>query len=101
MSIYHTPQNDAPDPIDRNAALVKKISATRPPVYSDHCLIIGRGSRKKAGSRGADGEFRRRNAERELYMELSRYYLLEQNHSAWARAKLLSRGKHGHDHSDL
>ena len=81
--------------------MVEKISTTKPQIYDNHCLIIGHGKRKKAGSRGADGEFRRRNEERELYKELSKYYPLRQGRSAWARTQLLSCGKHGHDHNDL
>ena len=66
------------------------------PVYSEHRLFLGQGTRTVEGSKSANGERRRRYVERELYMKLSKYYLLKPGQDKWTRPSLLSRGKHKH-----
>ena len=99
MSTYHISRNDAPDQIDCNAVAVENISAIRPLVYLESRLHMGHGKRTATGSRHANGEFERRDAERRLFQDLSRYYPLGQDQSTWARPSLLSHGKHERDHS--
>jgi len=74
--------------------------ANRPPEYHDgDRLRTGNGKRNKAGLRSADGEFERRNVEREQLKKLSNYYPLGENRRDWTRSELLSLGKHQDDHS--
>jgi len=70
----------------------------RPLVSQKHQLLIRHGKRTKVGRRRADAEARRRDEERELFKELSKYYPLGQGQDAWERPPLLSRGKHERDH---
>lgn len=92
-------RSDAPDPFDRNAVAADVISTIRPLENPEPRLLTWPGRRTTAGSRHADGEFARRNAERELFQELSQYYPRKQGQRPWARPSLLSNGKHGCDHS--
>jgi hypothetical protein len=98
---YHISRNDAPDPIIRHPAAIKEVSKIRPPVYLQPRLYTGHGERPRpaAGSKSADAEHARRNKERELFQDLSMYYVLEEGQSAWARRQLLLRGEHEHNHS--
>lgn len=91
--------NDAPDQIDCNAAAVKIIPTIRTRVYLEHRLKKGTGVRTVTNSKSANDEFERRNVERRLYRELSRYYQLGRKQKLWARPPLLSKGKHKHDRS--
>ena len=98
VSTYPTP-NDAPELIDCNAVAAEIIPTIRPQVYLEHRLKKGRGVRTAKGTKSADDEFERRNMERSLYQELSRYYPLGCKRELWARPSLLLKGKHRHDHS--
>ena len=97
--IHHISRSDTPDPIDRNAVAAENIWAIRTLVYLEPRLHKGHGERTVTDSAHADGEVKRRNVERGLYQDISRYYPLSQNQSAWARPSLLSLGKHERDHS--
>ena len=92
-------RNDAPNLIDCDVVAAEIIPTIRPLESLEPCLLTGRGRRTVAGSRNADDEFERRNVERRLLQELSRYYPLEQGQNAWSRSSLLSLGKHGCDRS--
>lgn len=73
------------------------IPTIRPLVYLESCLLTGPvepGTRIAEGSKSADNEFERRNVERKLYQELSRYYPLGPGQKEWGRPNLLSNGKH-------
>ena len=70
----------------------------RPKVYNRDRLVKGWGRRTKAGSKGADEEYERRNGIREVYQRLSRYYKLEDGQTAWSAPRLLSRGEHDFYH---
>jgi hypothetical protein len=98
VSTHPISRNDAPDPINCNAVAAEIIPMIRPSVYPEPCLLTGAGKRTAEGSKNADDEFDRRNVERELYQELSRYYPLGRR-KAWARRPLLLEGKHWRDHS--
>lgn len=98
-SKYSSHSDDAPDPIGCDAGVVKIIQRTRSPIYPQHRLKKGNGVRTKIGLKSAQDEFERRNVERELYRELSRYYRLEWNQVVWERPPLLRKGKHKHDRS--
>jgi len=75
--------------------------ANRPLEYPghEHRLRTGNGKRKKVGLRRADGEFERRNVEREQLGKLSKHYRLRKDQRDWTRSELLSLGKHQHNHS--
>ena len=62
-------------------------------------LRTGQAKRTAAGRRHADDEVRRRDVERSLFQELSRYYPLPQSQNVWTRTSLLPLGKYEHNHS--
>ena len=67
---------------------------TRKVVYQEHHLfVLSRGYRTEAVSSQLTKEQKKRIAERELYMELSRYYLRKEGR--WKVPGLLSEGNHG------
>jgi len=78
--------------------VVDVIKTIRVPVYSEHRLLLGpqQGKRTAEGSKSADGERKRREVERELYKDLSKYYLLRPGQAKWTRPSLLKLGKHEH-----
>lgn len=85
-----------PNPIDCDAVAVEIIPTIRSPVYLEPCLLIGptaQGKRTAEGSKDADDEYERRNVERKLFQELSRYYPLG-GQPVWSCPKLLLNGKH-------
>ena len=78
------------------AVAARIIPTTRPPVHQKPRLLTGQIRKRTAvRSRNAEGEFRRRNEERELLRELSRYYPLGKGQNSWTRLSLLQRSKHG------
>ena len=58
-------------------------------------LLTKEGKRTEPGSKNAEEERNRRDEERRLFKELSRYYPLGDGKEVWTRPKLLLRGKHG------
>jgi len=66
------------------------------PVYSVSRLATGVTAQTATESKIANAERNRRAAERELYGELSRYYLLKPSQKEWTRPTLLPHGKHEH-----
>ena len=99
VSTHRILRNNAPDPIDCHVVAVPIIQVIRPLVNQEPRLLTRHGKRTATGSKNADGEFERRNEERRLFQELSRYYPPGQDQSAWARQSLFSHGKHEHGHS--
>ena len=92
--------DDVPDQIGCDTGAVKIVRKIREPTYKVHCLRKGKsGGQPKKGSKSAKDEYERRNVERELYRELSRYYKLEVGQKVWARPPLLLKGKYKHHHS--
>ena len=83
----------------RSAIAVRFIRVIQQLVNQEPRLLTTQWKRTAAGSRSADGEFERRDEERRLFQELSKYYPLERYQSAWTRALLLSHSKHECDHS--
>ena len=97
VSTYPISWNDVPDLIDCDVVAIEIIPTIRPLVYLEPCLItspVEPGKRIAEGSKTADNEFKRRNVERALYQELSRYYPLGPGQKEWGRPNLLSNGKH-------
>ena len=94
VSIYTISQNDGPDVTYHGTVAVGIIPQIRSAVYLEPCLRGGSGERTEAGSKNADEEFERRNVERRLLQELSRYYPLKQDKRTWARPSLMWNGKH-------
>ena len=76
--------------------MAEMIPTIRPLESLEPRLLTGKG-RRTVDSDKAKVEFGRRNAERRLLQELSRYYPLEGNQSGWTRSSLISQGKHGRD----
>ena len=83
------------DLIDWNAVALGVVELTRTPVYAEHRLKKGTGTRSAQGKRAPDAECKRRREIRELNEKLSRYYQLGVGRSEWRCPKLLSKGKHG------
>ena len=82
------------DLTDWNPVALEVIQMMWIPVYDTSRLTTGTGMR--AGpSKKAHTERRRRQGIRRLSEELSRYYPLPANQSAWGCPELLSKGKHG------
>ena len=94
VSIYHIPRNYATDLIDCDAAAVEIIPTIRPLVNQKPCLLTKKGKRTTPGLKYANEEFERRNEERRLFQQLSRYYLLRQDRYSWTRSPLLFHGEH-------
>jgi len=82
-----------------NEVALEVVETIRMPEYDKPRLSKGTGRRTAKGKTAPDEEHRRRTGIRELNEELSRYYLLETNRAAWGCPELLTKGKHGHDHS--
>ncbi|KAF9652321.1 hypothetical protein BDM02DRAFT_3109317 [Thelephora ganbajun] len=81
--------------LNRVLAVAAEVIPTIRPVASlQPCLLIGYGKRTAVGSKKANAEFERRNVERRLLQELSRYYPLGPNQKVRTRLQLLSLGKH-------
>ena len=100
VSTYTISQNDGPDLTDCGTVAVGIIPQIRSVVNPEPCLRgEPAGDRPEAGTKNADEEFERRNAERRLLQELSRYYALQRGKKPWTRLSLLSNGKHGCHHS--
>lgn len=85
--------------IDRDPVALQFVETIREPVYETPRLTSGKGTRTARGEKAPDAEQRRREGIRELNEELSRYYPLITSQGAWGCPELLSKGKHGRDHS--
>ena len=90
-----------PDLTDRNLAAAEIISVFLQPVYNEDRLHKVNGQRTGAVSKRADREWERRNGTRLVYKRLSRLYRLEGGREFWTTTELVSKGKHGYDHSTL
>ena len=84
--------NDTPDLVECNTAAVEVIPTIREMVNEEPYLLVTK-TIEKSVSHPADMERERRNTERQLYQELSKYYPRGQR--PWARSTLLWEGKHG------
>ncbi|KAF9779824.1 hypothetical protein BJ322DRAFT_1221299 [Thelephora terrestris] len=84
-------QNDAPNPVGCNSGVVGYIPTVRPAVYQLPRLATGSTEPLPESSKRARNERMRRDAERRLYRELSRYYQLGGNsgEKVWTRLPLL------------
>lgn len=84
-----------PDLVNCNAVAVSFVQIMRDVVYQHPRLFAGGGvDRDPEGSNAAKKEQRKRDRERKLFEELSRYYPLERGRTEWRRPLLLKRGKH-------
>ena len=82
------------DLIGWNAVALEVVKTMWIPVYNTSQLTTGTGMRAGPGKK-ARVERRRRQGIRQLNEELSKYYPLPVNQSAWGCPELLSMGKHG------
>ena len=87
------------DLIDWNAVALEVVETIRVPMYPGPRLIRGTGKRSLQGKKAPDAEHKRRKGTRELNEELSQYYQLAENQTAWGCPELLLKGKHDRDHS--
>jgi hypothetical protein len=105
VSVHHIQQNDTPDVIGCDAAVVEFIPTIRRVVYQEPHLKTKRRKETnnvpEGGNAGRELERRkerakeereRRDEERRLLGELSRYYLRPEG--KWPHVNLISRGKH-------
>ena len=104
VSNFLTRRNDAPDPVGWNIAMVEYIPTVREAVY-DHPRVRKKQGRPCSQNPRAMREWERRNVERTLLGELSRYYRLDESKpkgkylATWTHEPLLREGKHKYDHS--
>lgn len=84
-----------PDPVTYDAVAVNAIPTIRELEYSQPRLLSGYELENVATcrSKSANDQFERKNGERQLFQELSKYYPLKQGHRAWGRSELLSLGE--------
>jgi len=71
------------DLIDWNAVALGVVQTLRVPMYSEPRLIKGTGRRTGEGRKAPDVEHKRRKGIRGLNEELSKYYQLAANQTAW------------------
>jgi len=79
--------------VDRNTVALEVIPTLRPIVNPEPCLFIKEGARTEPRSKSAKEERKRRDDERTLLKEFSRYYPLAQDQKTWGRPKLLLQGE--------
>ena len=93
-------RNGIPNSTCYNPDILEIIPKIRSAVCQHPRLFVKGGRNPCAdNSRRAVKERKRRESERTLFGELSRYYQLPPNKKMWTRPPLLERGEHGHDHS--
>ena len=107
VSTFLTKLNDAPD-IGCDAEVLQYIETVRPPVYWFPCLRTGQVRPCPQNPGHSKSEWERRNVERTLMGQISRYYRRpgdvlgiadREEKKRWMRPLLLKEGKHGCDHS--
>ena len=90
-----------PDPITWNIVATGIIPAIRKLEYTQPRLVPAGATRMAkvatCRSKFAISEFERREEERRLFQELSKYYPLKRGQRAWGRPELSSLGKHKRD----
>ena len=91
------------DLTDWNAVARDVVQMLRPvPVYSTSKLHKGSTPISRDNrSNHAQNEAKRREAQREIFQDLSRYYELPRRKKQWRCPQILDNGKHGHSHSSV
>jgi len=85
--------------IDWNAVTLGAVAKSRAPVYPGPRLLKGKTKRSAQVKKGAEAERERRKGTRELYEELSQYYLLPAK--MWGTPELLLKGKRCRNRSSI
>lgn len=88
-------KSSVPDPVGLNTVAVDVVPSIRELACQEPRLYMKKGKLKPYSESPGEDERRKRDLQRKLLMDLSRYYPLERSNDEWTRAALLKKGECG------